>query len=226
MRRHRRRAAPTRFNRAEPELIAAVNLGPLGGRLALDARKCGFELLGDRLRALLVRALDQLLLREAPAREIVPDGAHRQRENTLPVDPFADGAPPQRKRQPQLIGRRVGERALARMFLLRGQSSMCSDSRAALLGRERVQPSCLKPVPPHLHGQVVNADLGEQAPGLTYCHRNAPLLCLSGQLQGTRIWARHGAPKRHHARLSTNVGSRNRNHRKSTENTAISHAHE
>jgi hypothetical protein len=26
--------------------------------------------------------------------------------------------------------------------------------------------------------------------------------------------------------LSTNVGSRNRNHRKSTENTAISHAHE
>ncbi len=49
------------------------------------------EPLGDGLGTLFVRALDRLLHAEPPAREVVPDGAHWQRDAVLPLEQRTEG---------------------------------------------------------------------------------------------------------------------------------------
>jgi hypothetical protein len=149
-------------------------------------------------RSLLVGALDRILRRVAPELQIVPHGAHGERNAEPPRDQFDNGrARPQRERQRQLIRRRVGDRALDGLLLLRRQPTMRPNRRATLLRRDGVQTACLMPVPPHRHGHVVHAerraDLGERTPFLAQRHRHASLLRLGGWFQCARIGMRHTA---------------------------------
>jgi hypothetical protein len=86
----RRDAAAPRIARAEARFIAPEDLRALGGRLPLDPWVLGLEPRGDGLRPLCVRALDRLLRRDPPPREVVPHGPHRQRDSVLPRDPLHD----------------------------------------------------------------------------------------------------------------------------------------
>ena len=129
--------APARVARAETRFVAPVDLRALSRSLALDSRILGVEPLGDGLGALLVRALDWLLRGEPLARDVMPDGAHVQHDVVLPLDKLADGgARPARKLQLRLIRRRIGDRPLQGLPLLRRQSAMRPVRRATLLRHE------------------------------------------------------------------------------------------
>lgn len=82
---YRREAATAGIAGTETRGVAPVNLRSLS-RVARDARGLRVEPLGDGLGTLFVRALDRLLHAEPPAREVVPDGAHWQRDAVLPLE--------------------------------------------------------------------------------------------------------------------------------------------
>ena len=94
----------------DEQLQVRMPVGPRAVRLQ------NFQPRRDGIRALFIRPLDRLLRREAPAREIVTHRAHWQLDPKLALYQLRDGrSRPQRERQPQLIRRRVGDRALNRL---------------------------------------------------------------------------------------------------------------
>lgn len=105
-------------------LIDPTDLGAFGLGPGDNDREFILEPLLNRLGALLVGALDRALRREAPARQILANGAHRQihQEHSLDRSTHSLGAP-QRKLQLQLVGRSIHQLFLDALFLRWRQNS-------------------------------------------------------------------------------------------------------
>src|SRR4249920_3129932 len=112
-------AAPAHVRVDQRRLVAPLNLAAFGLGARRDRRIFFVDPLLHGLRSLLVGALDRLLRREAPAFEIIADGAHLELDAALALDQFADrGAGPQREVHLQLLRPLVADQLANTRFLI------------------------------------------------------------------------------------------------------------
>jgi len=102
---------PRRMIRPEPHLVSPVNLRFIPPCQGLDHRIFLLQALLDRFRIRFERPPDRLLRCETPLPQVPP---HRPNQKTRPISLFDQSSHslsrPQVKRQPQLVGRLVGDR--------------------------------------------------------------------------------------------------------------------